>query len=298
MSGYAAAIGTFDGVHLGHAAVLSFLKTIAAEKSLDPMAITFDRHPLALIAPERAPLAITTIRKKEELLANAGVKPLVIPFDENLRHTSARDWMRKLHDDLDVKALVVGYDNTFGSDGVTMSLADYKRFGDELGIEVLEAPFVAGISSSAVRKAIASGQISEANAMLGRRFLLPGIVVEGNKLGRTIGFPTANILPEAGIIVPGNGVYAAFATLPDGTRHMAMVNIGRRPTVRRGNSLTVEAHILNWSGDIYGHPLKLAFNNRLREESCFNSIDALRRQLEKDAEQTQFFLSECQEQGK
>lgn len=297
MNGAAAAVGTFDGVHLGHAAVLDTLRDIAAEKGLDAKAVTFDRHPLSLIAPERAPLAITTLKKKEELISQRGVTPCIMVFDETLRSTTAADWMAMLHDDLGVTELVVGYDNTFGSDGVSLSIADYRAIGLGLGINVTEAPFIPGISSSAIRKAIAAGSIERANEMLGRHFLLPGLVVDGNKLGRTIGFPTANLLPEPGIVVPGNGVYAAVATLPDGSRRNAMVNIGVRPTVRRGESLTVEAHILDWKGDIYGMPLRLAFHGRLRDEIRFNSIDALRRQIEKDARMTQLFIEESTKHG-
>lgn len=292
MNRSAAAIGTFDGVHLGHVAVLDTLIGISEEKGLSPIAITFDRHPLALIAPERAPLAITTLSKKEELIARHGATPHVVTFDENLRSTTAKDWIRMLHDQLGVEEIVVGYDNTFGSDGVTLSIADYRIIGKDSGINVTEAPFIPGISSSAIRKAIASGDIKRATEMLGRHFLLPGIVVEGNRLGRTIGFPTANIMPEPGLAVPGNGVYAAEATLPDGRKKAAMVNIGTRPTVRRGNNLTIEAHIFDWEGDLYGQPLKLAFHERMRDEIQFNSIDALRRQLEKDAEKTQLFLTD------
>lgn len=282
MSARAAAIGTFDGVHLGHAEVLSTLRKEASEKNLEPVAITFDRHPLELIAPARAPKAITTISKKESLITQAGVTPIVLAFDEELRKTTAKEWMSILRKRRDVRLLVVGYDNTFGSDGVNLSIADYRNIGKELGIEVVEAPLVAGVSSSAVRKAIAAGDIAAANDMLGRHFLLPGTVVSGNKLGRTIGFPTANIMTEPGLVVPGNGVYAAKVALPDGSKAPAMVNVGVRPTIRRGNDLTVEAHVIDWEGDLYGKQLSVIFYSRLRDEQQFNSIDALRRQLEAD----------------
>ena len=282
MSAKAAAIGTFDGVHLGHAEVLATLSNAASEKNLEPIAITFDRHPLELIAPARAPKAITTIPKKESLISKTGVTPTVIPFDENLRKTTAKEWMQIIRREHDVRLLVVGYDNTFGCDGVNLSIADYRNIGKELGIEVIEAPLVAGVSSSAVRKAIAAGDIAAANEMLGRHFLLPGNVVSGNKLGRTIGFPTANILTEPGLVVPGNGVYAAKVVLPDGSKLPAMVNVGVRPTIRRGNDLTVEAHIIDWKGDLYGKNISVIFFSRLRDERQFNSIDTLRRQLEAD----------------
>lgn len=283
MKGKAAAIGTFDGVHLGHQAVLRTLTDISARKSLEPLAVTFDRHPLSLIDPQRAPLAITSLHKKAELIERNGVKPVIMPFDEKMRATPAADWMRMLHDDFGVAVLVVGYDNTFGCDGVNLSISDYRQIGEMTGIEVVEAPYIPGISSSAVRKSIAAGNIETANSMLGRHFSLPGIVVEGNKLGRTMGFPTANLLPEPGLVVPGNGVYAAMAELPDGMLRPAMVNIGTRPTLRRGNDLTVEAHVINWRGDLYGQPMRLIFHKRLRDEETFNSITALRGQLQKDA---------------
>lgn len=298
MSGKVAAIGTFDGVHAGHAVVLSEVMEEARRNGLEPLAITFDRHPLALISPQRAPLAITTIEKKTELIAKTGVTPIVLPFDEKLRSTTARDWMRMIHNQFGVEHLVVGYDNTFGCDGVSLSLSDYRRIGEETGITVSEAPMLPGVSSSAIRKAIAAGDIDEANRMLGRRFAIPGIVVEGNKLGRTIGFPTANMMPHPGIVVPGNGVYAAVAYLPGGTRRDAVVNIGVRPTVRRGNNLTIEAHIIDWSGDLYGHHFNLVFHTRMREEIRFNSIDALKRQIEKDTSNAKLFLSDATKQIK
>lgn len=282
MSDKAAVIGTFDGVHLGHIAVLHKLKEEADNRGLTPIAITFDRHPLALIDPQRAPKAITSIPKKEELILRSGVLPIVIPFDEELRATSAEDWMLRLKREHDVRMLVVGYDTTFGCDGIAYSISDYKRLGERLGIEVIEAPFVPGISSSAIRKAIANGEIKEANDMLGRHFSLSGIVVAGNRLGRTIGYPTANIMPSPGIVVPANGVYAVKITLPNGKKRDAMVNIGVRPTIRRGNEKTVEAHIIDWNGDLYGKSVTLTFYSRLRDEIAFKSIDALRKQLDAD----------------
>ncbi|MDE6009505.1 MAG: riboflavin biosynthesis protein RibF [Muribaculaceae bacterium] len=286
MNESAAAVGTFDGVHLGHAEVLATVRREAEERGLTPLAITFDRHPLSLIAPERAPMAITSIERKEKLIKKSGITPVVLPFDEKMRETSAADWMKLLHDKYGVRLLVVGYDNTFGCDGVNLSIADYRKIGESLGMEVIEAPFVEGISSSAVRKRIAAGDIESTRSMLGRPFSLSGRVVEGNKLGRTIGFPTANIQASPGIILPGKGVYAARACLPDGKYVDAMVNIGVRPTIRRGNSPTVEAHLINWKGDLYGHVIRLEFYKRLRDEQQFNSIDALRRQLKKDLEET------------
>lgn len=286
----AAAIGTFDGVHLGHVAVLSVLKEESEQRGLKPTAISFDRHPLALIDPDRAPLAITTTEKKENLIAKTGVTPVTVAFDEKLRNMHASEWMQKMHDDMGVRLLVVGYDNTFGCDGVALSISDYRELGQSIGIEVIEAPYISGISSSAIRKAISAGKIEDANRMLGRRFLLPGYVVDGNKLGRTIGFPTANLSPLPGIVVPAPGVYASQVITPDGTKTNAVVNIGTRPTVRRGNDMTIEAHLIGWHGDLYGLPISIVFHQRLRDEVRFNSIQALKDQIEKDTAQTQLML--------
>lgn len=286
----AAAVGTFDGVHLGHGAVLDFLREKALEKDLEPIAITFDRHPLMEIAPQKAPKAISTLDKKCELIRSHGVEPIVMPFDKTMRATTALEWMTRMHVEMGVDLLVVGFDNTFGSDGVTFSVADYKDIGNRIGIEVATAPVVEGVSSSAVRKAIAAGSVEEAAEMLGRRYSLGGFVVNGNRLGRTIGFPTANMKPTDGMVIPGKGVYYAIAILPDGSRRMTVVNIGNRPTVRRGDTLAIEAHIIGWTGDIYGKPIRLSFVGRLRDEQKFNSIEELKRQIDKDVANARILL--------
>ena len=278
----AASIGTFDGVHRGHHIVLDTVVNVARDKDMQPVALTFDRHPLQLIAPKRAPGMITTMRRKNYLIEKRGVWPITVAFDDTTRKMTAKEWMMHLRDYYNIDVLVVGYDNTFGCDGVNMSVADYRDIGTELGIEIIEAPIVEGVSSSAIRKAIARGDIEGAALMLGRPYHLPGTVTHGNKLGHTIGYPTANLQPMPGLLIPASGVYAAEAVLPDGNIKKAMVNIGTRPTIKRGNELTIEAHIINWDGDLYGKPLRLYFHKRLRDERQFKSIDELREQLAKD----------------
>lgn len=278
----AIAVGTFDGVHLGHRAVLGEVCRQAASNGLLPVAVTFDRHPLAVIDPSRRPLALTDIQSKSALLRQAGLTPAVVPFDNGLRNTTAAGWMHRLASEWNARILVVGYDTTFGCDGLDLSLADYAELGLREGITVVRAPQVAGISSSAIRKAVAGGNMEEAARMLGRPYSLHGHVVEGNRLGRTIGFPTANLQTLPGTAVPAHGVYVAQAHMPDGLSRRAVVNIGVRPTVGRGNLPTVEAHVPGWHGDLYGLPLRLSFLTKLRNEERFNSIDALRAQIEKD----------------
>ena len=279
----AAAIGTFDGVHRGHRSVLKALTDYASEHDMEPVAITFDKHPLSLIDPLRTPGELTPLWKKKNLLTEIGVKPLVLNFDADLRNTTAYEWMRRLHDEFAVKALVIGYDNTFGSDGVNLSLEDYRELGRKVGIEVITAEEIKGVSSSAIRKAVAAGEMEKAAKLLGRPFSITSKVIKGKSLGHTIGFPTANIDPPEGVSMPKTGVYAAVVKiLEEGKKYPAMVNVGRRPTVRRGDDIVIEANIIDWSGDLYDKDITVRFLHRIRDEEKFDSIDALRQQLEKD----------------
>lgn len=287
-----AAIGTFDGVHRGHRAVLALLSDHAREKNLVPLAVTFRNHPLEIIDVSRVPSTLTPLKKKKKLLEEAGAKPVVLEFDEKMRFTTAEEWMRRLRDEYSVDAIVMGYDNTFGSDGVNLSLEDYRGIGSRLGIDILIAEEIKNVSSSAIRKAVAEGDMEKARRMLGRPYSITANVVKGNNLGHTIGFPTANIEPPKGVALPRQGVYAAIVkTLSDGKKYPAMVNIGSRPTVMRGSDTVIEAHLLDFSGDLYGKEITVRFLNRLRDEQKFDSIDALRLQLSRDREAAIDYLS-------
>ena len=287
MKPIAAAIGTFDGVHRGHRSVLKKLIEYAKEHDMDPVAISFDRHPLALIDPERTPAELTPLWKKKNLLKEVGANPKILNFDEPLRSTTAAQWMKRLHDEFNVRALVIGYDNTFGCDGVNLSLEDYRKLGEASGITVLTADEIKGVSTSTIRKAVHAGDVEKAHDLLGRPYSITSKVVHGNNLGHTIGFPTANIEINPGVAIPKPGVYAAIVkTLEDGVKHAAMVNVGSRPTVMRGNDTVIEAHIIDWTGDLYGKDITVRFIKRLREEQKFPSIDALRSQLELDKKNT------------
>lgn len=281
----AAAIGTFDGVHKGHCCVLGLLKEHAQKKGLEPLAITFRNHPLEFISPDKAPLQLTHVSKKEKLIIENGVVPLVLDFDEEVRSSSAARWMEKLHHELGVRVLVVGYDNTFGCDGVNMSLEDYRVLGREIGIDVVMAGEVKGVSSSAIRHCIVSGEVTKAAEMLGRPYSISGNVVSGNRIGRSIGFPTANLEPPKRMAIPANGVYAVTVEIPgDGKVYPAMVNIGTRPTLKKGEDKVIECHVINWDGDLYGKNITVNFIERIRDEKKFDSLEELKRQLSSDME--------------
>ena len=278
-----AAIGTFDGVHRGHRSVLKVLTDYARENGLEPVAITFRDHPLKLIDANRIPKELTPLGKKKKLLNEVGANPIVLEFDTPLRETSAQDWIKRLRDEFNVRTLVVGYDNTFGCDGVNLSMEDYRRIGEKEGVEVLTAPQVKGVSSSAIRRAVKEGEVEMARAMLGRPYSITAKVVSGNNLGHTLGFPTANLDVTPGVAVPKNGAYAAIVKiLETGEKYPAMVNIGRRPTVMRGEDVVTEVHLIDWKGNLYDKEITVRFLKRLRDEQKFESIDALKKQLQED----------------
>lgn len=283
----AVTIGTFDGVHRGHKLVLDTLKEEAARRGLQPVAITFDKHPLELVAPERAPGNLMSTVRKAQLIREEGVEPLILPFNEQLRKMRAFEWLDYIHRKYDVRLLVAGYDNTFGSDGIDMSIADYKAIGDSIGIEVISAPEEEGVSSSAIRKAVKAGDIAKAKALLGRRPEIEGRVMTGFHVGHEIGFPTANLQVSSRSVKPARGVYAAIAFIDDNAEgHPAMVNIGYRPTFegtgKESDHMTVEAHIIGYDEELYGRNVRLEFEDRLRDEKKFGSVEELIEQLQQD----------------
>lgn len=291
----AVTIGTFDGVHRGHRLVLDTLKAEAKKRGLMPVAISFDRHPLELVAPERAPGNLMSTERKKEFIRAEGVEPLILPFNEQLRSMRVYEWLDHLHRKYDVRLLVAGYDNTFGSDGIDMSIADYKAIGVAIGIEVVVAPEEEGVSSSAVRKAVKRGDITQATALLGHRPELEGRVAPGFHVGHEIGFPTANLQVSPRSVMPAPGVYAAMAFVEDCAEgYPAMVNIGYRPTFegtsKESKHLTVEAHIIGMEYELYGKSVRLEWADRLRDEKKFSSVEELTEQLRKDREETQLLF--------
>lgn len=293
-----AAIGTFDGVHRGHQAVADFLVSEGQARGLVPAVVTFSRHPLEVVRPGYVPSSLCTLPEKCSRLRQAGVHDvIVLDFDEKLRRLSARDFLSMLHDDYGVDAVVLGFNNRFGSDRLS-ELDDYVRVAATLGMEVIRAPRYqhpgfGEVSSTAIRSLVSSGDVVTASELLGHPFIVSGKVVGGKRIGRTLGFPTANLDVSASCAVPAEGVYAArvhIASLPtlEGrtapATYPAMVNVGRRPTVDESASpaLSVEAHLIGFDGDLYGATLDVEFVRRLRSERKFDSLDSLVSQLRAD----------------
>lgn len=286
--GKAAAIGMFDGVHTGHSFLLDNLKSIGTEHGLQPMAITFANHPLDIIAPEKSPQLLSTAEEKQQLITATGVDAMIIPFTEELRTLSAQWFLHLLADRYGVKHILLGYNNRFGHDAPN-GIESYRMLARECGIAVTQADeFVAPggihVSSSAIRNLIAGqGDAATANTLLGHPYTITGIVTHGQRIGRTIGFPTANISPAGRHkLIPMAGVYATMATTPDGNLYPAIVNIGHRPTVNPVQDVSTEAHLIGFSGYLYGHTLTLQFIARLRDERRFPGVAQLRAQLEAD----------------
>lgn len=277
-------VGTFDGMHRGHKAVIAKLMSESRARCLEPVAVTFDRHPLATIAPERAPRLLSSPARKNRMLRAEGVGVMEMAFDKEAASMTTREFMRNLRDSLNTRLMIVGYDNTFGSDGVMKNIEDYVAIGKEEGIEVLEAPVVAGVSSSSVRRAIAAGDLRSASRMLGRDYTIEGMVVHGHAVGRTIGFPTANIRTDYPAQLPSNGVYISEAVMEGGETVRGVVNIGMRPTLGNAPEPQVEAHLLDFADDLYGRKLTLRFLSRLRDEKRFESLEMLKKAIADDAE--------------
>lgn len=294
---YAAAIGMFDGVHRGHRHLLECVREEALRRGLRPAVVTFAAHPSEVTTPDCPVSMLTGVEERTALLRGEGIERVImLDFDERLRALTSADFIRMLHDSYGVDCLVVGFNNRFGSDR-NHDFYDYCREGREIGVELVRATEVEGekSSSSIIRRYLSSGQVEAAARCLGRNFTLKGTVVRGRQLGRTIGFPTANIKPSLRRAqLPGAGVYAVMVTVPSMNcgRLPAMVNIGWRPTVNDDMSdVTIEAHIFGFDADIYGRELELEFVGRVRDERRFDSVDELKEQLGRDAEAVRRMLS-------
>lgn len=289
------AIGVFDGVHLGHQQVIRQTITDARQHGAVPVVVTFDRHPSAVVAPERAPRLIYSLAQKLRVLESMGVETtLLIRFDRAFSEQTGEQFIRGLARDFrQIHSICVGSNFTFGHRrGGNVALL--KSLGEELKFTVhgLAAISLDGkiISSTRIREAIRQGNLDAASQMLGRAYSLAGTVARGDALGRKLGFPTANV-DVSGLVVPPNGVYAAHARVKNAT-YCAVVNIGVRPTLDPPTPRTrVEAHLLDFDGDLYGEEMELTFVEKLRDEQKFASLDALKAQIANDIKHGQRLLS-------
>ncbi len=288
-------IGTFDGVHLGHRKIIGHLKAEAARIGGETVIITFHPHPRKVVSSVPGDVKLlSTLDEKTGLLSAAGIDHLVIvPFDHRFSNQTAEQYVKDfLYHDFKPHTVIIGYDHRFGK-GREGDYHLLKSYGAELGFEVKEIPEQllqeAVVSSTRIRKAVSENRIDEANALLGRPYSFEGTVIEGNKLGRTIGYPTANLhIGSEEKLVPGNGVYAVTVRIENENaeeiekNYEGMMNIGVRPTVD-GKKRVIEVNIFDFDKDIYGKTLQVNLHHYLRGEVKFNGLEELKAQLQKDA---------------
>jgi riboflavin kinase / FMN adenylyltransferase len=270
------AVGEFDGVHLGHRAVIEGSDTV----------LTFEPHPLAVIRPEAAPKLLTTLERKAELVERLGVEELVvIPFDHAFSQRSAEEFVERiLIEQLQATHVAVGENFRFGKG----ARGDTDLLHAQRAFETRVVPLVEVegevVSSSHIRGLVLAGEVDHAAAFLGAPFQMRGEVVGGDRRGRALGFPTANLVPDQALIQPGHGIYAARATV-EGQTYGAAVNVGVRPQFKTDLVVLVEAYLLDFDGDLYGRTLAIDFLARLRGERRFASVDALIEQMQRDVEE-------------
>ena len=286
----ALALGTFDGVHAGHRAVIGRAVAIARERGLTSAVVTFDRHPLTVVDPARVPRLLTSIDEKKRLIEELGPDELVLlPFDEDLAALTPAEFCQGLlARALRARAVVVGENFNFGARGAG-DAEQLRACGAEHGYDVEVCALVtdrgAPISSTRIRRLLHDGELEEVREILGRPPSATGVVVHGDKRGRALGVPTANVDVEAGTIFPGRGVYTARA-LVEGSWYRAAVNIGHNPTFQSRDEptthVTVEAFLLGFAGDIYEREIRLDFLHKIRDERRFESADALVAQMRRD----------------
>jgi riboflavin kinase / FMN adenylyltransferase len=289
----ALAVGSFDGVHLGHRSVLERLLTTARSEQLRAAWITFDPHPRCVLDPANCPAQITTLEERLRLVRPLGVQEaIVLEFTRALAALSADEFMERLLGALDLRCLVVGYDFALGRG--RMGNVDWLRAHGRdhgYGVDVVEpVRFGEGeVHSSEVRRLLTLGEVEKANRLLGREFAMSGLVEPGDRIGHDIGWPTVNLAVPPTKLVPGRGIYAGWADTPVGT-HQAAISVGYRPTFRK-TDLRVEAHLLDFVGDLYQQRLELRFVARLRDEVQYPDAASLSAQIARDVEETRRILA-------
>ena len=288
-------IGAYDGVHRGHQAVIEQVRQQAQIFDARSVVVTFDRHPASIVRPESAPLLLTDLDQKLELLANTGIDATcIVKFDEASSREEPSDFVKRvLVAGLSAKRIIIGEDFHFGHKRGG-NVAMLRELGPKFDFDVSPIELISRgdgvdepVSSTAIRRALAGGQVELATQLLGHNFEVRGVVVQGDQRGRTIGFPTANVEVPKVICTPADGVYAGVLTRANGDAHVCAINLGRRPTFyEHADHSMLEAHVLDFSGDLYGEKVKVLFTHFLRGERKFENIDALKMQLKHDIEQT------------
>lgn len=297
--GTAVTIGVYDGVHIGHRKVLELLRELADARDLGAVCITFDRHPAEVVRPESAPKLLTTLEQKLELLEATGLldRVYVLHFDEARSREPAEEFVQEAFvDAAGAKLVVVGADFHFGR-GRGGNVALLERMGAEHGFAVVglgleAAPGGVVYSSTKIRELLTEGDVAGAAALLGRPHEVRGRVQVGDRRGRELGFPTANVAVPSRICLPADGIYAGTFLGPDAVERTAAISLGRRPTFYEHADMSLlEAFVLDFEGDLYGDPVKVRFVERLRDEARFDTVDALVEQMERDVEETRRLLA-------
>jgi riboflavin kinase/FMN adenylyltransferase len=301
-AGSVVTIGAYDGVHLGHQAVIAEVRARAAVRGMQSAVLTFDRHPASVVRPESAPRLLTDLEQKLELLAATGLdRCLVLSFDEARSKEPAEEFVQEvLVDALGARVVIVGEDFHFGHQR-RGNVALLQAMGADLGFEVTGLPLVdaqgvaAGdeekASSTAIRHALVTGDLERAISLLGRPHEVRGLVAHGDARGKDLGFPTANVSVPGDILLPADGIYAGWYERPDGAVHPTAISLGRRPTFyEEAHASLLEAHLLDFDGDLYGEPAKVRFVARLRGEIKFDDVDALVEQIGRDVEDARAIL--------
>ncbi|MGI8794365.1 MAG: bifunctional riboflavin kinase/FAD synthetase [Acidimicrobiales bacterium] len=299
VNGCVVTIGVYDGVHLGHRAVIDRVKAMAADLGAATAIVTFDRHPAVVVRPDSAPSLLTDLDQRLELLDSTGIDyALVLRFDEERAAETAGDFVTEiLAGCLRARAVVVGHDFHFGKSRQG-NVPLLQEMGADLGFDVLGLTLVPDadegevVSSTRVRSLLNDGDVDGAARLLGRSHEVRGVVQEGDRRGRDLGFPTANVAVPASIQLPADGIYAGWYGRPDGSVLPTAISLGRRPTFyEQADASLLECHILDFAGNLYGEQARVRFVARLRGEEKFESVDALVEQIGRDVEDTRRVLA-------
>lgn len=292
-----AAIGFFDGVHQGHRALINSVRQEAERANNTSAIVTFRTHPRQVLNSDCRFSLLTTTDEKLELLEKTGIDyAIVLDFTPEMSLLSAREFLQLLKENYNIQALFIGYDHRFGHNRKE-GFEDYTAYGKESGVQIFKAEAFSmdktNISSSIIRQLLETGNIKQANRFLSYRYAITGNVIDGFKLGRKLGFPTANIsLLNTEKLIPAHGVYAVETVLPNGEVRDGMLNIGNRPTLERQGDYSIECHIFDFTGDLYGKDLTVRFVSYLRPERKMNSLEELKAQLKEDKQNAILALSQ------